>query len=141
MKTSELLAMPDAVRRAYMELPQRLYSIREAKGLSQMEVSDGAGVHHTSISAYENGSKYPIFDKLVRLAAFYEVSVGWLLGEEKKEERERGEWVLGCAGVTCSCSECGYIAMPREAREWEFCPKCGKIMVIGGMKQDEEVED
>lgn len=52
-----------------------------------------------------------------------------------------GEWLLGQSGATYSCSVCGYVAMPREAREWEFCPKCGKAMVIGGMKQDEEVED
>ena len=38
--------------------------------------------------------------------------------------RRKVEWKLGKGGATYSCPDCGYVAMPREAREWNFCPNC-----------------
>lgn len=81
MKTGEISKMPISMQRAYLTLPDRLYQIRKERNLSQLAVSLETGICEASICTYENGSKYPMFHNLIRLAAFYGVSVGWLIGE------------------------------------------------------------
>lgn len=82
LKTSDINKMPAPMQRAYVTLPNRLYKIRRDKGLTQEAVGWETGIAKVTLSMYENGMRYPIFRNLVRLAAFYEVSVGWLIGEE-----------------------------------------------------------
>lgn len=48
-------------------------------------------------------------------------------------KQNKGEWKLGKGGVMYSCSRCNYKAHPREAEEWNFCPRCGSDM----RKEDE----
>lgn len=67
----------DAERaRVRREVGQRLREHRQRAGLSQTQV---AGILHQSLSAismWEHGQREPKYDKLVRLAALYGVSVG-----------------------------------------------------------------
>lgn len=44
-----------------------------------------------------------------------------------------GEWKITKSGAIYFCSCCEYFAMPRESREWKFCPRCGAKM-DGGKK-------
>lgn len=81
MKTGEISKMPVPMQRAYLTLPDRLYQIRKERNLTQLDVELETGIIKESISLYENGLRYPVFYNLVRLAAFYGVSVGWLIGE------------------------------------------------------------
>lgn len=81
LKAKEIEKMPAPLQRAYRFLPARLYEVRRKLGLTQLAVEMKTGIPKETISAYENGMRYPAFYNLVSLAAFYEVSVGWLIGE------------------------------------------------------------
>jgi transcriptional regulator with XRE-family HTH domain len=58
----------------------RLTLTREYRGWSQPELASLSGVSETSISHYENGSRMPSCDALVRLANCLEVTTDYLLG-------------------------------------------------------------
>lgn len=89
MKTGKIGQMPDPVKRAYLTLPERLRQIRREQGFTQFVVEQETGILTSSLSTYENGVKYPQFDNLIRLATFYGVSVGWLLGETNVRKTHR----------------------------------------------------
>lgn len=74
--------MPAAMQRAYEVLPERLRDIREERGLTKAEAGRESGMDARLIARYEAGERYPGFYNLVRMAAFYKVEVGWLLGEK-----------------------------------------------------------
>ena len=42
--------------------------------------------------------------------------------------RRCARWEFTGGGATYSCSDCHYVAFPRETREWNFCPQCGAKM-------------
>ena len=88
MKASKIKERPEQVQRVYKILPERLYQIRRERKLTQLEVEQGTGISMCCVSVYENGVKYPKFDNLIRLAVFYGVSVGWLLGETDRKNTE-----------------------------------------------------
>lgn len=82
MRRVDTREMPAPMQLAYKTLPERLYRIRRERGLTQLEVELETGICKVTISQYESGVRYPIFLNLLKLATFYEVKVGWLLGEE-----------------------------------------------------------
>ena len=43
-------------------------------------------------------------------------------------EVRHGEWKMSESGAIYFCNKCKYLAMPREARGWNFCPNCGARM-------------
>lgn len=47
---------------------------------------------------------------------------------KEKQIDDTGKWKLGKSGCIYFCPKCEYWAMPREAREWNFCPHCGLPM-------------
>lgn len=72
-----------------MTLGQRLYQLRKDKNLSQEELADRLGVSRQSVSKWETDASYPEPEKLVAIAAFYHVSVDFLLrGEDAEPDRE-----------------------------------------------------
>ncbi len=68
---------PD-MRRA---IGERLYKARREKHLTQMEAALDTGICMVSISKYESGARVPTLGNLLRLAEYYGVSAGWLIGE------------------------------------------------------------
>ena len=58
----------------------RLTVIREHRGWNQAELAKRIGSHESSIAHYENGSRMPSCDALVRLADCLQVSTDYLLG-------------------------------------------------------------
>ena len=60
--------------------PLRLQAARQARGLSQQELANRAGLPASSISHFEGGGRKPSFDNLRRLANALEVSTDYLLG-------------------------------------------------------------
>ena len=62
------------------QLGQRLLSLRQEKGLSQMEAATEIGIDHTMLCRYEKGEFCPKIDNAYRLANYYGVSIDWLAG-------------------------------------------------------------
>ncbi|MEQ7215462.1 helix-turn-helix transcriptional regulator [Enterococcus asini] len=59
----------------------RLKKLRNARGLSLKEVANEVGIAESQLSFYENGKRKPRDEKIwLELARFYNVSVGYLLG-------------------------------------------------------------
>lgn len=63
-----------------MEFKDRLKDLRTVHKLTQSELSRRLNINRTSISKYENGVQIPEIDVLKSLAAFFNVSVDYLLG-------------------------------------------------------------
>lgn len=58
----------------------RLQNLRRSKHLTQTMVAKRLKLSKASISGYENNTKTPSVDVLVKLAMFYGVSTDYLLG-------------------------------------------------------------
>jgi len=63
-----------------MNFPTRLKQLRTEKKLTQEQLGEKINVTKVSISGYENGNRKPDMDTLQNLAAFFQVSVDFLLG-------------------------------------------------------------
>lgn len=61
---------------------KRIKELRIEKGLSQQELGQAIGVTKVSICGYENGSRIPNLEKLVKLADVLETKTDYLLGRE-----------------------------------------------------------
>ena len=60
----------------------RLKELRQEKKLSQKELAKTIGVHYRTLQNWENGESQIKPDKAEKLADFFGVSVGYLLGYE-----------------------------------------------------------
>jgi transcriptional regulator with XRE-family HTH domain len=69
----------EAAKRAL--IAERLKEARKLAGLSQGHVATLLGLHRPSVSEMEAGNRRVSAEELGRLAAIYDVSVAWLLGE------------------------------------------------------------
>ncbi len=65
------------------ELGATLRTLREESGITQRQLGVLFGVCNQTISSWENGSREPDLDTLVKIASHFEVSVDFLLGVEK----------------------------------------------------------
>lgn len=61
----------------------RLKQLRKGHNLSQEELAKLLNVSRSSISSYENNSRSPDKDTLIRLAILFGISVDYLLGVEQ----------------------------------------------------------
>jgi len=76
------------------QLPRRLKRLREKEGFLQKDVAKELGVRSNILSGYENGTRSPDPEMLVRLARLYNVSTDYLLGYSDDEtEVEDPEFV------------------------------------------------
>lgn len=68
----------------------RLKALRCEKGLTLQQVADYLSVNKATISFYEKGKRTPCFDRLLKLANLFNVSIDYLLGHDHlmKEEKE-----------------------------------------------------
>lgn len=73
----------EAVAVAEQVLPARLRGLRESQGLTTEEVARDTGVTRQSISAYEVGVQTPSLMQVIVLAAYYGVTVDWLIWDEE----------------------------------------------------------
>ncbi len=65
-----------------MTIGQRIAQKRKELGLSQEGLGEELGVSRQAIYKWESDATLPEIDKLIALSRRFEVSVGWLLGEE-----------------------------------------------------------
>ena len=83
----------------------KLKEIRTKQGFTQQQVADHIGCSAVVYSRYENGSRQPSIEMLLRLATLFGVSVDYLLGRQDME------------GATLSDYEIDLIAAARNADE------------------------
>jgi transcriptional regulator with XRE-family HTH domain len=54
---------------------ERLKSLREARGWSQQQLADAAGVSQVGLSKWERGLREPLWSAVIRLAAALDVNL------------------------------------------------------------------
>lgn len=64
-----------------MKIGNRLKSLREERGLKQIDVANAIGVALTTISGYELNTRTPSVEVLEKLAEFFGVTPNSLLGK------------------------------------------------------------
>lgn len=65
------------------EFGQILKELRTERGLSQRELGEAIGFCNQTVSFWESGQREPDLDTLLILGKFFDVSVDYLLGNEK----------------------------------------------------------
>ena len=61
---------------------KRLKEFRVENGLSQRELADKLGVSKQNISDWEHGKSETSFEMVIKIATFFEITVGQLIGSE-----------------------------------------------------------
>ena len=62
------------------QVAEKLVELREKHGLTQLQLSELAGIDRKTINRIENGHFSPSIDTLTRLALALQVSIGDLVG-------------------------------------------------------------
>lgn len=74
---------------------KRLKEIRMQRGLSQQKLGDMIGVTKVSICGYENGTRVPTIDNLVKLADSLNTTIDYLLGRDVNVINEENKSYIG----------------------------------------------
>jgi len=69
---------------ALIHFSERLKQLRIEKGFTQEQVAKRVGVTRSTLSTYENQSRYPSYDILVSLSLLYGVSTDYLLCKDER---------------------------------------------------------
>ena len=67
-------------------LTERLKELREAHQLSQTQIAIELGTKQSTYSNWENGTRNPSLEMLVKIADYYKTSTDYLLGRYKEKE-------------------------------------------------------
>lgn len=62
-----------------VDCSEKLKALREARGLTQLQVANRIGISKAMISAYETASKAPSIEVLIRLSRLFGVSIDYLV--------------------------------------------------------------
>ena len=73
----------------YMQIGNKLKTMRQHHGKSQKEVAKSIGVAHSTYSNYENGNRIPNMKVLSQIADYYNTSVRHLLQLDNLEETRK----------------------------------------------------
>ena len=65
-----------------VKFPEKLKELRIERRLSQSELARFLAVDQRSISNWEKGIREPDFEMLAKIAKYFDVSAGYLLGLE-----------------------------------------------------------
>ena len=108
-----------------MNLGEKIYKLRKEKGLSQEALAEQLGTTRQAISKWENNQGYPETEKLLMLSNVFEVSVDFLLKDEKTEKSadEKGYYVNREMAV-------GYIANEKKTCKY-FGAGCASFALAG----------
>lgn len=83
----------------------RLRELRVSKGLRQEQVAKLIGVNKSAISTYENDSRQPSYEILVRLATLYRVTTDYLLGQSNSRAVDISDLSEQEAALVCEIVE------------------------------------
>lgn len=59
---------------------KNLKTLREGKGLSQLQLALKLGLNQNTVSRYENGQREADYQTLIMFADFFDVSIDYLIG-------------------------------------------------------------
>ncbi|WP_082084119.1 helix-turn-helix domain-containing protein [Paenibacillus beijingensis] len=65
-----------------MTMGDRLRELRLRKNMSQEDVSKQIGITRSAYSHYEINNRQPVYETLIKLAAFFGVSLDYIIGGE-----------------------------------------------------------
>lgn len=65
------------------KLGERIRALREARGLSQVELDERAGLHRRTTGHYESGRRAPTVECLLKIAGVLQADLYWLLDVTK----------------------------------------------------------
>lgn len=82
---------------------KRVRELRVEKGMSQQELGNAIGVTKVSICGYENGSRFPNLEKLIKLAETLETTTDYLLGREVPVINEENKTYIGSISYEDVC--------------------------------------
>lgn len=108
-----------------MNLGEKIYKLRKEKGMSQEALAELVGTTRQAISKWENNQGYPETEKLLMISNVFEVSVDFLLKDEKTETatEEKGYYVSREMAV-------GYIANEKKTSKL-FGTGCALFALAG----------
>ncbi|MBJ6363612.1 helix-turn-helix domain-containing protein [Paenibacillus sp. GCM10012307] len=66
-----------------MTMGDRLRELRLRKNISQEEVARRVGITRSAYSHYEINNRQPVYETLIKLANFFEVSLDYIIGGEQ----------------------------------------------------------
>lgn len=67
-----------------IDIGNRIKDLRNARRMTQAEFAERINVTKSTVSAYENGTRFPSYDVLIRIARLFKVSTDNLLGYSEK---------------------------------------------------------
>ncbi|WP_445429720.1 helix-turn-helix domain-containing protein [Bacillus atrophaeus] len=70
-------------------LGKRIAALRKEKGLSQYELADRLGFSRGKLANYEQGTREPDYETLIKIADYFEVSTDYLLRGTDKAIQEK----------------------------------------------------
>ncbi len=78
-----------------MNLGEKIFKLRKERGRSQEALAEQLGTSRQAVSKWENNQGFPEMEKLLQLSNLFEVSVDFLLKDEKAETEssEKGYYV------------------------------------------------
>ena len=66
----------------------RVKELRKEKRFTQREMGEQLGITMRAYQCYEQGTRYPEFPGLIKLADFFDVSLDYVVGRSNHRERE-----------------------------------------------------
>jgi len=71
-----------------MTMGDRLRELRLRKKLSQEEVARHIGITRSAYSHYEINNRQPVYETLIKLSVFFQVSLDYMIGGEPMREEQ-----------------------------------------------------
>ena len=84
-----------------INLGNKLKTLRTQRQMTLKDVACRVGVSKSIVAAYENGSRRPSYEMLIKLARLFDVTTDYLLGLEQKKQ-------LDLSGLTIAQQESLY---------------------------------
>jgi transcriptional regulator with XRE-family HTH domain len=78
--------LPSTTKLMTMSFPDRLTTLRKARGMTQQALADAVQVHITQINRYEGGDSQPTLEVIRKLAIALSVSADVLIFDEGERE-------------------------------------------------------
>lgn len=71
-----------------MDIQHRIRALREKKNLTQREAAEGIGTTLQTYQRYEQGTRVPQLDQLIRLCDFYGTSLDYIIGRVNRDDED-----------------------------------------------------